>query len=131
MSSNKIEEAIERCEVSSRRGIGMFEKFTDLTFKMLNDIRGLEVRIDGHEREMDILKEMSTENKETGKRVSESLLLIEENLRPLINKNRKLDKFMGIMSLFGVFSVSITVIISIILLVSDPAALISFITKIK
>lgn len=116
----------------------MFEKFTDLTFKMLNDIRGLEVRIDGHERdivhlskEMDILKEMSTENKETGKRVSESLLLIEENLRPLINKNRKLDKFMGIMSLFGVFSVSITVIISIILLVSDPAALISFITKIK
>lgn len=132
-----MEEAIEKCETSSKRGIGMFEKFTDLTFKMLNDIRGLELRVDGHgkdishlTKEIDVLKEIAKDNKETYSLMNDSLTLINKNLCPLLKKNRFLDRLWGWMGWIGTGSVIFTFIVFVVLLVGDTETLIKFITKI-
>lgn len=138
MTDDELTAAVDACTEKSTRGLGMFEQFTKLVFTLLNEMRTLETRVNTHghdinglEKDIFHLKEIAEENKETYKKVSESLVLINTSLCPILKKNRKLDKIWSHMGWIGAGSVIFTAVVLIVLLVSDPETLINFIAKIK
>tara|TARA_R110000851_G_scaffold49317_1_gene118733 strand:- start:6 stop:413 length:408 start_codon:yes stop_codon:yes gene_type:complete len=133
VTDEELDIAVAECTEKSARGLGMFEQFTKLVFTLLGEMRTLETRVSTHSRDIDglaseieLLKELAADNKNTNSQIIESLSLMNNALCPILNKNRKFDKFFSYMGWVGVGSVVFAVML---LIAIDPMIIVDLVSK--